>query len=470
MANPAKDGPRQPDQASDAAGGAPAQRADERMAAKTPVAGLGAPDAIGRQRGAPRRGPSAPSRSSDAIQEAARLPAAENDALSEAARRYRAAMTSAPPKPAPTTGATDPDAGIAAGTAPLIPLSSATPTPPSSPERRRRRTADEMLAAAIEAAPRLTLWLPPEGETPASSSPDHGTITEREPAPMAEPPSGSKPSEPPTPEDIFTAGELTPEFIPDQQAEACSDGRPVSPLEVFAADDTATAEDGPTAAMAAAPVEQNVSQRTPEDPALRVQALVAEAPLLLPADAPDAPPAEAPSAPMRPPAHHAAKARSEAEARAFLTPLGAGEEDHTAPAVRSSLRKSAGLIASAAVFALALAGIVLWRSGDFRPAPQEASIELSPEAAVIPAAGGGAVQSADLAGSSAESPLVRDTELLLEQLDFEPGPVDGVLDDATRAAIRRYQQTAGLPETGEPSPELLDELTAVAAAMQGDAN
>ncbi|MFZ5791211.1 MAG: peptidoglycan-binding domain-containing protein [Pseudomonadota bacterium] len=444
------------------------------MAAQTSAAGLHAPDGNGRQRVAARRGPSAPSQSSEAIQEAARLPAAENDALTEAARHYRAAMTSAPPKPAPPTAATDPDAGIAAETAPLIPLSPASPMSPFSPERPRSRTADEMLAAAIEAAPRLKLWLPPEGETSASSSPDHGAITEREPAPMAKPPSGSMPSEPPTPEDIFTAGELTPEFVSEQRAEACGDGRPALPPEVFAAADMAAAEDGSTAAMAAAVVEHNVAERTPDDPAPRMQALVAEAPLLLPADAPDAPPAEKASAPMQPPAHHAARARSEAEARAFLTPLGAGEEDRPAPAVRHNLRKSAGLIAFAAILVLALAAIVLWRSGDFQPAPPEASIKLSPEAAVIPAAGGDAdgtaLQSADLAGNTAASPLVRDTELLLEQLDFEPGPVDGVLDDATRAAIRRYQQTAGLPETGEPSPELLDELTAVAAAMQGNAN
>jgi peptidoglycan hydrolase-like protein with peptidoglycan-binding domain len=42
-----------------------------------------------------------------------------------------------------------------------------------------------------------------------------------------------------------------------------------------------------------------------------------------------------------------------------------------------------------------------------------------------------------------------------------------VLDDMTRSAIKRYQQVAGLPETGEPSKELLDELEAVAGAIDG---
>lgn len=39
-------------------------------------------------------------------------------------------------------------------------------------------------------------------------------------------------------------------------------------------------------------------------------------------------------------------------------------------------------------------------------------------------------------------------EARLDQLGLEPGNVDGVLDDNSRRAIRRYQQARGLPESG----------------------
>ena len=55
---------------------------------------------------------------------------------------------------------------------------------------------------------------------------------------------------------------------------------------------------------------------------------------------------------------------------------------------------------------------------------------------------------------------------MLRRLDFAPGPDDAGLDQPTREAIRQYQHTAGLPETGEPSAELLDELRQVAAALK----
>jgi hypothetical protein len=53
-----------------------------------------------------------------------------------------------------------------------------------------------------------------------------------------------------------------------------------------------------------------------------------------------------------------------------------------------------------------------------------------------------------------------ETEALLDQLGFPPGPVDGRIDDATRSAIRDFQVTAGLRVDGETSLALLDELRA----------
>ncbi|MBK8161010.1 MAG: peptidoglycan-binding protein [Rhodospirillaceae bacterium] len=57
---------------------------------------------------------------------------------------------------------------------------------------------------------------------------------------------------------------------------------------------------------------------------------------------------------------------------------------------------------------------------------------------------------------------VQEIERLLGILSFGPGPADGVLDSETEAAIRAFQQAAGLPEDGRATPELLDELKAVA--------
>lgn len=69
----------------------------------------------------------------------------------------------------------------------------------------------------------------------------------------------------------------------------------------------------------------------------------------------------------------------------------------------------------------------------------------------------------------AEAALSRDEveemEALLARLNFDPGPVDGIIDERTRAAITRYQQFAALPEDGEANEALLAELRGVAGAF-----
>lgn len=59
----------------------------------------------------------------------------------------------------------------------------------------------------------------------------------------------------------------------------------------------------------------------------------------------------------------------------------------------------------------------------------------------------------------------REVEALLARLNFDPGPVDGVIDERTRAAVTLYQQFAALPEDGEPNEALLAELRGVAGAF-----
>lgn len=60
---------------------------------------------------------------------------------------------------------------------------------------------------------------------------------------------------------------------------------------------------------------------------------------------------------------------------------------------------------------------------------------------------------------------LEELESLLRDLGFDPGAVDGVVDDETIEAIRRYQEFAALPGEPEPSALLLSELRGVAAAF-----
>ncbi len=56
-------------------------------------------------------------------------------------------------------------------------------------------------------------------------------------------------------------------------------------------------------------------------------------------------------------------------------------------------------------------------------------------------------------------------ETALAQLNFDPGPIDGVIDDRTRAAIRLYQDFAALPTDANATPELLAEVLSVARSF-----
>ncbi len=72
----------------------------------------------------------------------------------------------------------------------------------------------------------------------------------------------------------------------------------------------------------------------------------------------------------------------------------------------------------------------------------------------------GPVAAAEL---SAEQTI--ELERLLYRLNFDPGEIDGVVDERTRTAIRLYQEFAALSPDGEPSPALLAEMRAVAQAF-----
>jgi hypothetical protein len=86
-----------------------------------------------------------------------------------------------------------------------------------------------------------------------------------------------------------------------------------------------------------------------------------------------------------------------------------------------------------------------------------------------PAPAGSQMASTETTGAATAIDLV-ELKRLLRRLDFTPGPDAGGLDQATRDAIRQYQHTAGLPETGEPSAALLDELRQVAAPLKPESS
>ena len=59
------------------------------------------------------------------------------------------------------------------------------------------------------------------------------------------------------------------------------------------------------------------------------------------------------------------------------------------------------------------------------------------------------------------SPRTRQiVEARLNGLGLKPGPVDGVFDDDTRRAIRRYQSARNMPETGYLSEGVVVQLLA----------
>ncbi len=54
-----------------------------------------------------------------------------------------------------------------------------------------------------------------------------------------------------------------------------------------------------------------------------------------------------------------------------------------------------------------------------------------------------------------------ETERLLARLDLAPSRADGIIDQKIQAAIRLYQEIAGLPVDGEPSRAILADLREV---------
>jgi len=63
------------------------------------------------------------------------------------------------------------------------------------------------------------------------------------------------------------------------------------------------------------------------------------------------------------------------------------------------------------------------------------------------------------------SPRVMAVQRVLDQHGFGPVKADGVLGEATRAAVRRFEASRGLPQRGELTPALLRQLSEVSGVV-----
>lgn len=90
------------------------------------------------------------------------------------------------------------------------------------------------------------------------------------------------------------------------------------------------------------------------------------------------------------------------------------------------------------------------------PAAEALGRQDKPAAAKAPAPPASAA--ADREAESADASLVKEIQRGLKRAGFDPGPVDGIMGSATRAAIEAYQRRNNLPVDGTPSRELLRRL------------
>lgn len=92
------------------------------------------------------------------------------------------------------------------------------------------------------------------------------------------------------------------------------------------------------------------------------------------------------------------------------------------------------------------------------------SLALVPAVAV--AVAGAVLVTALAAAADMSRPDIRAMTAALARAGYAPGPVDGDWDAGDATALRAYQADWQLPETGEPTPEMLARLTRAHAATR----
>jgi peptidoglycan hydrolase-like protein with peptidoglycan-binding domain len=78
---------------------------------------------------------------------------------------------------------------------------------------------------------------------------------------------------------------------------------------------------------------------------------------------------------------------------------------------------------------------------------------------VAPAASTGSVSATN--NAAAESATVKRVQQILADLGYAPGPIDGEMGANTASAISAFQRDHNITETGQITPQLLDELRRV---------
>jgi len=164
------------------------------------------------------------------------------------------------------------------------------------------------------------------------------------------------------------------------------------------------------------------------------------------------------------------------EMQAWLSPLSIREDD-TRPIRKTppqrTLLQGFTMSALAALSIGALTWTVLPRGDDdgamavadnasIEDSMMPAAGEVSLEDSLAPAAGSAAV---DPATAITDEAGIREIEEMLQKTAFQPGTVDGLLDDRTEIAIREYEAASGREPTGVATVGLRDELREVVADL-----
>lgn len=95
-----------------------------------------------------------------------------------------------------------------------------------------------------------------------------------------------------------------------------------------------------------------------------------------------------------------------------------------------------------------------------QPAPSRAA-EARPEPAAKPKAAAPAPSVPLPQAKPTVDPTIENVQRVLADLGYAPGPVDGVMGEATRKAIAAFERDRNLPQKGEITPFLLKEIERV---------
>jgi localization factor PodJL len=123
--------------------------------------------------------------------------------------------------------------------------------------------------------------------------------------------------------------------------------------------------------------------------------------------------------------------------------VAAAQGDNDAAARRDEVAK----ILSPDDLAKARAAVATWHA---KPALPEANAVMTPE--------GGWDEPAGKISEGDQKQLVMKIQALLAQQGYDPGPADGVPGEKTRQAVRAFQKTIGIAETGEIDQTLMAAL------------